>query len=65
MVTTSNRLIVEASTNIINYLYIQTQDVWKLEHRRGKKKRTTIVKVYENYLWTDQLWNGLGSSTRK
>lgn len=38
-ITIRNRLIVGASTNIVNYPYIASLDVGELEERRGRKKK--------------------------
>lgn len=55
VVTTRNRIIVEARMNIINHPYIKVLDVWELEKRVGKKKsRKGIVNMYDNYLKADE-----------
>lgn len=54
MVTTRNRIVVEARTDIFNYPYIQGLDVWLLEEKEGRKKRRKkIVSLYDNHLMTD------------
>lgn len=66
VITTKNRIIVEARMNLINHPYIQVLDVSKLEERGGKKKRRTrIVNVYDNYLLADQVCFRVGSNTRR
>lgn len=57
---TSNRLIVESRTDIINYPYIEVLHLWELEKRGGtKRRRTRIFNVYDiclnlNWVWAQE-----------
>lgn len=63
-ITTRNRLILEARTDILDDPYIQVQDLWELEKRVGaKKRRTQIVNVYDNHLCADQVGEEVESTS--
>lgn len=53
-ITTRNRIIKKARSDIINHTYIQALDVWELIETGGKNnRRTRVVNVYNNYLCPD------------
>lgn len=65
-ITTRNRLIVKARTDIINYVYIQRQDVWELVKREeAKNSRKQIMNIYDNHLGADQIWGEVLSTSRR
>lgn len=68
-VSTRERLIVEAQTDIIYHSYIMALDLWELERLEGKKKRSKrVINVYDNNLRADQVWKEIqdtGTSRRR
>ncbi|POS82736.1 hypothetical protein EPUL_004709 [Erysiphe pulchra] len=48
------RLIVETRSYLIDHPYLQVVDVWELNTQRNKKRRTRIVKIYDNWVGRGQ-----------
>lgn len=53
-----NQMVEETTTDLINHPYIMALDIWELGLAKEKTGRTCVINWYDNWLGTDQCWQG-------